>query len=271
MNRKTLLHAAIVFALLVMPLAAHAEQVTLYAAGSLKAALGEVVKAYEKSGGATVKAEFGPSGALRQRIEKEGQAQVFASANMEHPQALMAAGKGGPVALFTRNNLCALAQPEVAVTSSNLLATLLDPKVKVGISTPKSDPAGDYAWELFGKAAKVKPGSFETLSAKALKLTGAPDSPKAPEGRNQYAWVMEQKQADVFLTYCTNAVLAKKEVAGLQIVEIEPQLAVGADYGLVVLGGAPVEAWRLALFILGVEGQKILASFGFQAAGVPGT
>lgn len=268
--RKSLLPSAVMLSLLLLPLLAHAEQVNLYAAGSLKAALGEVVKAYEQNGGGTVKTEFGPSGTLRQRIEKEGQAHVFASANMEHPLALQAAGKGGPVVLFTRNNLCAIAQPDTAVSSSTLLDALLDPKVTVGISTPKSDPAGDYAWELFVKAGKIKPGSFEVLSAKALQLTGAPDSAKAPEGRNQYAWVMEQKRADVFLTYCTNAVLAQREVAGLQMVQIDAQLAVGADYGLVVLPEAPLDAWRLALFILGLEGQKILASYGFQAGGVPG-
>lgn len=268
--RKSLLPSAVMLSLLLLPLLAHAEQVNLYAAGSLKAALGEVAKAYEQNGGGTVKTEFGPSGTLRQRIEKEGQAHVFASANMEHPLALQAAGKGGPVVLFTRNNLCAIAQPDTAVSSSTLLDALLDPKVTVGISTPKSDPAGDYAWELFVKAGKIKPGSFEVLSAKALQLTGAPDSAKAPEGRNQYAWVMEQKRADVFLTYCTNAVLAQREVAGLQMVQIDAQLAVGADYGLVVLPEAPLDAWRLALFILGLEGQKILASYGFQAGGVPG-
>jgi molybdate transport system substrate-binding protein len=268
--RKSLLPAAVMLSLLLLPLLAHAEQVNLYAAGSLKAALGEVVKAYEKNGGATVKAEYGPSGTLRQRIEREGQAHLFASANMEHPMGLEAAGKGGPVVLFTRNNLCAIAQPDMAVSSSTLLDALLDPKVTVGISTPKSDPAGDYAWELFIRAGKIKPGNFEVLSAKALKLTGAPDSAKAPEGRNQYAWVMEQQKADIFLTYCTNAVLAQREVAGLQMVQIDSQLAVGADYGLVVLHGAPLDAWRLAMFILGVEGQKILASYGFQAGGVPG-
>jgi len=268
--RKSLLPAAVMLSLLLLPMLAHAEQVNLYAAGSLKAALGEVVKAYQKNGGGTVKAEFGPSGTLRQRIEKEGQAHVFASANMEHPMALQAVGKGGPVVLFTRNNLCAIAQPGMAVSSSTLLDTLLDPKVTVGISTPKSDPAGDYAWELFVKAGKIKPGSFEVLSTKALLLTGAPDSAKAPEGRNQYAWVMEQKKADIFLTYCTNGVLAQREVAGLQMVQIDSQLAVGADYGLLVLDGAPQDAWRLAMFILGVEGQKILAAHGFQAGGVPG-
>jgi ABC-type molybdate transport system substrate-binding protein len=266
---KLLVHAAIFFSILLLPTPGRAEQVTLYAAGSLKAAFGEIAKAFEKTGNNTVLLEFGPSGTLRQRIEKEGQAQVFASANMEHPQTLVGKGQGGPVVLFARNNLCAIAQPGLNVPSAKLLDMMLDTKVRVGISTPKSDPAGDYAWELFVKADKLKPGSFELLSGKALQLTGGPDSAKAPDGRNQYGWVMEENKADIFLTYCTNAVLAQKEVPKLSIIQITPELAVGADYGLIVLDGAPVEAWRLAMFILGVEGQKILANYGFVAGGVP--
>ena len=90
---------------------AKAEQVNLYAAGSLRAALGDVAKAFEAATGNSVATEFGPSGLLRQRIEQGEAAHVFASANMEHPQNLVGQGQKGPVALFTRNNLCALAQP----------------------------------------------------------------------------------------------------------------------------------------------------------------
>ncbi len=266
--KKVLMHAAIFFSILLLPVLSQAETVNLFAAGSLKAALGEVTKAFEQASGNSVHSEFGPSGLLRQRIEKEGQVHVFASANMEHPQTLVNKGLGGPIALFARNNLCALTQPGLQVASSTLLEAMLDPHMRLGTSTPKADPAGDYAWEMFEKAEKVKPGSFASLSAKALPLTGGPDSAKAPDGRNPYGWVMEEKKADIFLTYCTNAVLAAREVATLQILQIPQELAVGADYGIVVLDGAPVEAWRLAMFILGTEGQKVLAKHGFVAGGV---
>ena len=67
----------------------------------------------------------------------------------------------------------------------------------------------------------------------------------------------------MFLTYCTNAVLARKELASLQIVEIPPQLAVGAEYGMVVLKGAPMPATLLARYILSEDGQSILVKHGF--------
>ena len=118
---------------------------------------------------------------------------------------------------------------------------------------------------LFIDEAHTIIGAGAALDRKALKLTGGPDSAKAPAGRNQYAWVMESGQADVFLTYCTNAVLARKEAASLKSVALPPELSVGADYGLIVLKDAPPEASRLALFILSPDGQAILASYGFDA------
>lgn len=257
------LFLAFVFSVLGLT-AVQAETLQLFAAGSLKRALGDVAKAFEAATGNKVETSFAPSGLLRKRIEGGDAADVFASANMKHPEALAQQGKGGPVVQFARNKLCAIAQPGVTVSGDTLLDVLLDPKVRVGTSTPKADPSGDYAWELFGKADKIKAGAFKTLDEKALKLTGGPDSEKAPKGRNQYGWVMENGKADVFLTYCTNAVLAKKEVAALQIVQIPPSLAVGASYGLIVLKGAPKEAQALADHILSEAGQKVLADYGFE-------
>lgn len=267
---RRLILAAFCAATLSMTGARAADQpLQLYAAGSLKAALSDVAADYEKTYGGTVATTFGASGLLRERIEQGAPAQVFASANMKHPETLAKAGRGGPVALFARNRLCALARPGLAVDSAGLLDVLLDPAVRLGPSTPRADPSGDYAWALFARAETLQAGARAALEAKALQLTGGPDSAKAPEGRNTYAWVMESGQADLFLTYCTNAVLAHAEVPGLQVVAVPAPLAVGADYGLIVLDGAPPEAWRLALHILSPAGQAILARYGFESGALP--
>ncbi|GAB4239441.1 MAG: molybdate ABC transporter substrate-binding protein [Kiloniellaceae bacterium] len=269
---RPLFAAAVSAALLIgsmTPTQAADQPLRLYAAGSLKTALGEVARHYEKTFGSDIETAFGPSGLMRGRIEKGETAHVFASANMRHPQTLQGAGRGGPVALFARNKLCALVQPGIKVASANLLDVMLDPAVRLGTSTPKADPSGDYAWALFAKAEAVKAGAQQTLESKAMQLTGGPDSAKAPEGRNTYGWVMESGKADIFLTYCTNAVLAQKEVPDLEVVAVPPELAVGADYGLIVLDDAPAEAWRLAFFILSPAGQEILAGYGFESGALP--
>ncbi|MCB1930767.1 MAG: molybdate ABC transporter substrate-binding protein [Rhodocyclaceae bacterium] len=255
--------------LLTAGIARPADALTLHAAGSLKAALGEVAAAYTRATGVAVETHFGPSGLLRKAIEDGERPDVFASANMAHPERLAQEGWGRPVVLFARNQLCALAQPDVDVDADRLLAVIVKPDVRLGTSTPKADPSGDYAWKLFENAEKIRPGSFSVLSSKALKLTGGPDSEKPPQGRNTYGWLMEERRADLFLTYCTNAVLARREVPGLQIVDVPDALAVGADYGLLVRNEAPEPAWRLAMFILSPEGQRILRAYGFAAPGVP--
>jgi ABC-type molybdate transport system substrate-binding protein len=255
---------AAALAVLIVPAAGSAEMpVKLHAAGSLRLALTEVAAAFTADSGVKVETAFGASGLLKDRIAGGEAADVFASANMAHPRTLAAKTKL-PVVLFARNTLCALTQAEVSATTATLLDVMLDPKVRLGTSTPKADPSGDYAFALFAKAESLKPGAKAALEGKALKLTGGPDAPKPPAGKSVYAHVMERRQADVFLTYCTNAVVAARQVPGLKIVSIPPALAVGADYGLVVLSARP-EAARLALFILSSPGQSILARHGFDA------
>jgi molybdate transport system substrate-binding protein len=246
---------------------AHAETVNLYAAGSLKAALSEVAAAFEVDGSGNVRVEatFGPSGLLRERIEKGEPAHVFASADTGHPKRLLDQGRtAGPPAVFARNQLCALAKPGLTVTSDGLLDAMLDPNLRLGTSTPKADPAGDYAFALFAKAEALKPGARAALESKALQLTGGPTSEKAPPDRNPYAWVMASGKADLFLTYCTNAALARTEAPSLRIVQIPPALSVGADYGMIVLRDAPAPAAAFARFVLGEAGQAILMKHGFS-------
>jgi ABC-type molybdate transport system substrate-binding protein len=182
---------------------------------------------------------------------------------MEHPQSLHDAGKSGSVTMFARNTLCALVRPGLNVSTDNLLTALLDPQIKLGTSMPKSDPSGDYAFEVFAHAEILKPGAKAMLSAKALTLTGAADSAKPPDGRVVYGWHLAEGHADIFLTYRTNATEAHQQNSGLQIVALPAALAVGADYGLTVINGAPAAARSFAQFVLSPAGQNILSEYSF--------
>lgn len=247
------------------PTMAVADTVQLYAAGSLKGALTDVAKAYETATGNTIQAKFGASGLLKDEIAGGAKTDVFASANMEHPQALHDAGKAKPVVLFARNKLCALVKPGLKVDSAGLLESMLDANIKLGSSTPKADPSGDYAFEAFRKAEALKPGAQAALEKKALLLTGGATSAAAPPGRTVYGWHVADGRADIFLTYCTNAMAAVKENPGQQMIALPEALRVGADYGLTVINGASPAAQAFAPFIVSAEGQKILASHGFAA------
>ncbi len=242
---------------------AESQPLVVYAAGSLREALTALAADFEARSGRKVVLTFGASGLLRERIERGEGAQVFASADTGHPQRLAARGGWQAPQVFARNSLCALTAAHIEATPTTLLATLLRPDVRLGTSTPQADPSGDYAWALFRKAERVRAGSYALLDAKALKLTGGPDSPKAPAGRNTYGWVMEQGQADVFLTYCTNAVLARREVPQLQVVSIPPELQVGAAYGLTLRSDAGGAARDFVAYLLSAAGQRVLQGHGF--------
>jgi len=77
--------------------------------------------------------------------------------------------------------------------------------------------------------------------------------------------LMQQDKADVFLTYCTNAILAQHEAPGLKVIQLPEPLAVGAEYGMTVMNGASEAAGRFAKFVLSGPAQAILTKHGFAA------
>jgi molybdenum ABC transporter molybdate-binding protein len=243
--------------------AAAQDSVTLFAAGSLRAPLTELAQRFERETATRVAPTFGASGTLRERIAGGTPADVFASANMEHPQALVAAGWSDAARTFAHNRMCIVANRRLRIDPAHVLDALLDPAVHLGTSTPVADPSGDYAWEVFRRADKVRPGAFATLSAKAQKLVGGPASPATPENRSAYAYFIANGSVDAFLTYCTNATAAAKEDATLQRVELPPELDVASAYGIAVRKDAPDAARRFADYILSAQGHQVLARFGF--------
>jgi ABC-type molybdate transport system substrate-binding protein len=245
------------------PADAASNVIQVYAAGSLREALTSIAGGYQDRTGQKVALTFGASGLLRERIEKGEPAAIFASADTLHPQRLAAAGNWLAPVVFVRNSMCALTSEKLAAESSSLLSLMLKPQVRVGTSTPRSDPSGDYAWALFNKAEEIQPGAFNALDAKALKLTGAANSPQPPAGRSFYAWAMDEGQADVFLTYCTNAVAAQVEVPRLKVVQMPAELQVGAAYALTVSKSANPAAAAFARTLLEPTAQAVFNRFGF--------
>ena len=154
------------------------------------------------------------------------------------------------------------------MTPDTLVGTMLDPAVKLGTSTPGADPSGDYAFELFERVERsgaAAAGSARVLAAKALQLTGGPGSPPPPAGRNVYGMLVASGQADLFLTYCTNAVITIAEEPKLQRIELPAAINVSAEYGLAVRRDAPPAAQAFADDLRSGTGQRALRGAGFLA------
>jgi len=271
MPEEPFMRAALATALLSLAvsaaLAAEPAPIRLYSAGSLRAALTDIAAAYSSTYHVNVEPVYGASGALGDRLAKGEAGDIFTSADMGYPEALTQAGKSGPTVLFARNHLCAILRPGLHATSNTLLATLLNPAIKVGTSSPSNDPGGAYAWAMFKKAEAVRSGSRATLEGKALRIGNEPGMLAVPPNtKNAMVWLLQTQRLDIFLSYCTNGHAAEADLPGLSTVTLPPELSVVANEGLTVLKGANEEhATQFALFILSPVGQKILAEHGFDA------
>jgi molybdate transport system substrate-binding protein len=247
--------------------AADTPTVRLHSAGSLRAAMTDIIAAYATAYGATVEPVYGASGGLGDRLAKGEAGDVFTSADMGYPEALSKAGISGPTVLFAHNHLCAILRPGLAATPKTVLATLLKPDIRIGTSSPDNDPGGAYAWAMFKKADNAKPGSRAMLEAKALKLGSAPGQLSVPPNtKNAVVWLFQEKKLDALLSYCTGGHAAAEQMPGINTVELPPELAITANYGLTVLkSGNQAQGAQFAFFILSPTGQKILAEHGFDA------
>lgn len=244
------------------------DDLSVFAAGSLRAALTDLARAFERESPARVTLTFGPSGLLKDRIEAGEPAHVFASANMSHPEALRASGKADAVRPFARNALCALASSAFTLRGKALAQRLLDGDVRVGTSTPRADPSGDYAFQMFERiesSGAAPAGSAAALKAKALQLTGGPGSPQPPAGRSLYGMLVDEGKVDVFITYCTNAAEAKQQSPSLQVLAVPDAVNVAALYGIATVRPVGAAAAAFVEFVVGSRGQQILGTHGFSS------
>ena len=76
---------------------------------------------------------------------------------------------------------------------------------------------------------------------------------------------MEQGQAEVFLTYCTNAIASQRELPRLQVVQVPPELQVGAAYGVSVRADAPPAAQAFVQALRSEPAQAVFRRMGFAA------
>jgi molybdate transport system substrate-binding protein len=256
--------AACLISLILLAPPALADTLRVIGAGSLTAAFTDLLRRFPAGADTIAAPEFGASGLMREKIEAGADADLFASADMEHARRLAAGHPERFVINFTRNRLCAVARSAVGLTAANMLDRLLDPAIRLATSTPGSDPSGDYAWAVFARAEAVRAGARAALEAKAQKLYGGgAKTPPLVPGKGAVEGIFLADRADVTLAYCSGAAGIAGEVPGLAIVPLPPELAVGPAYGMVVLDAKPV-ALRFATFVMSEAGQAVLKAHGFD-------
>jgi molybdate transport system substrate-binding protein len=235
------------------------EAIRMLAAGSLRHAMPEIAAAFERDAGILVSLTLGPAGLLREQIEAGEPFDLFASANMAHPDRLVALGLAEETTCFIQNRLCILARADLGLTAENLVEVLSAPTTRIGTSTPGDDPSGDYAFEMFDLLEAQHPGRGMPLKHRAQQLVGGRNS---PPGRSAVSLIGEGV-VDVFLGYASNARLHEKNPK-LSIIELPSKLAPRIEYGVALRSGASGAARALRDLLLLPYGQDLFEARGFQ-------
>lgn len=220
------------------------ETVTVFAAASLKAAFDEIAEAFEAE---NENIDIAPitydgSSTLATQIIEGAPVDVFASADERNMQKVVDEGLAESPALFATNTLV------VAVPAGNpgQVETLADLANVTTVLCAPEVPCGSASERLLANAGVVvAPASLEQNVTAVLAKVSA-------------------NEADAGLVYAT-------DVKGDDTVEsFVPE---GADqvvnrYPVVALGDAPSPAGAKAFvaFVLGEQGQAILAKYGFGEA-----
>lgn len=230
--------------------------IPLFAAGSLRPALTPLINHFTRMTGINVKVEYGPAGLLRERIEAGEPCALFASANRSHPQHLLAQHNAIATHTFSWNQLGL-----VTNRSGEWLDLLRNPTLRIGTSSPGSDPSGDYTWAFFDKMDALEPGLGQQLRERAVPLVGGRDTVKIPPGELASAWILRQGLADLFIGYAHYA-KTLRALPGVRYVAIPTKYNIECEYQLAVLE-ASKDVLALVEFMLGHDGQAFLTAAGF--------
>ncbi len=240
------------------PQSAPASQLIVFAASSLTDAFDEIGKAFTaQHPGVEVTFSYGGSSTLAAQINEGSPADVFASANDKQMGVVQTAGRiAGETTLFVTNRLVVIT-PSSNPAGVHTLADLARPGVKLLLAAP-GVPVRDFAEAMFDKA--VQDASFGS----DFKQRVLANLVSEEQNVRQVTAKIALGEADAGVVYVTDVT---SSVAGqLALVDVPPELNVIAQYPIAVVSETkqPELARAFVDFVLGAEGQGILAKWGFS-------
>jgi molybdate transport system substrate-binding protein len=218
------------------------------AASDLQGVLPILIERFTAVTGVTVTPSIGASGQLAQQIRQGAPFDVFLSANMAFVRDLAKENLIEPdtVRAYARGRLVLVVNRASGVTIEGLPA-LVRPEVKrVAIANPEFAPYGRAARQALEKA-----GLWEGLKPKLVQA----------ETVRQALHYVQTGNAEAGLVAHSVAGVPEVQSTEIDAALYEPILQ---GLGVVVRSGHGELARQFARFLLGVEGQKVLASYGFD-------
>lgn len=227
----------------------YAEQLRISVAASMTEVFRELIKEFKVvHPDITILPNFGPSGGLAKQIKLGAPADVYVSANPKWMAYLIELKKvdSSSEKTFAHNSLVFIGKKNDAVSS---LADLLQLR-RIGIGSPKSVPAGQYA-----EQALRKTGLYDQLLRDG-KLVMAKDV-------RQALIYADRGETDGSFVYKTDALLAKQAVI-LFAVPQELHKRVTYPLALTVKGADKVAAQSFYTFATSDKAKALIARYGFS-------
>jgi molybdate transport system substrate-binding protein len=237
---------------------AHAGDVTIFAAASLKTALDDAIKLYQTKTGRKVVASYAASSALAKQIEAGAPADLFFSADLDWMDYVE---KKNLIDVASRHTLLGNTLVLIAPKDSTVSLTIakdfplleaLGPDGKLAMASVDSVPAGKY-----GKAALTHLGVWDEV---------APRVAQAENVRAALAYVAKG-EAPLGIVYGTDARSEPAvRVVGTFPAESHPEIL----YPVALLASAKPEARKFLDFLLSSEAAPAFEAQGFSIEGKVG-
>ena len=225
----------------------------VFAASSLAESFADMEHAFEAAHpGTDVVFAFAGSQVLRLQIEQGAPADVFASADPAHMQALVEQDRIRDERIFAHNQLILIVPPENPARIESFRDLPRASRLVIGTA---GVPVGSYARQALRRAEAAGAGGF---AASVLARVASEES----NVRLVRAKV-ELGEADAAIVYRSDTVAAER----VRAIEIPADLNVSADYSIGVVEDTAnrdlADAWLA--FVLSGEGRQLLARHGFAA------
>lgn len=227
---------------------------TVFAAASMRDALGDAAAAYEEAADVELTLTFDSSAALAAQIRQGAPADVLAAADLDTPRRLIEADDAfGPVAPFATNRI-------VLVVPTDNPAEIRTPVDLAGeglriVAAGEQVPITRYADQVVARLGRLPGYPAGFADAVAANVVSREDNVRAVLAK------VALGEADAGFVYATDAGAAD----GVLSIEIPEAARVVATYGAVVVAGTSHRdaAGAFVEWLAGPDGGDVLAAHGF--------
>jgi molybdate transport system substrate-binding protein len=252
-NMRGRLFLLLSLCVLLVPLTARAQELTMFAAASLTDALKDVSMLWTQAGHPPMRLSFGSSSTLARQIEQGAPVNLFASADQKWMDFLAEKKR---IAAATRKDL--LGNDLVLVVGADNpahvtigpgfdLAALLGPNGRLATGDPAHVPVGIYA-----EQAMKKLGMWDKIASRLART----DDVRAA------LLLVERGEAPAGIVYATDAAVSKRvRVAG--VFPASSHDPVVYPFAVTTSGDTP-EARALLAFLAGPQARTVFVQRGFK-------